>query len=70
MVKPDAEIYRHVIAKLACDPSEILFLDDNTINIDAAEAVGLDAHKVVGVAPALALLEQRGLMQSSPETHR
>ena len=65
LVKPDAEIFHHVVAELACDPAEILFLDDNTLNVDAARAVGLDAHKTVGVAPALAILRGRGLIGSS-----
>ena len=62
MVKPDAEIFWHVVAELACDAGDILFLDDNAMNVEAAQAVGLDAHKVVGVAPARALLHQRGLL--------
>ena len=65
LVKPDAEIFEHVVEELACRPAEILFFDDNTLNVDAARSVGLDAHKVEGVAPTRALLHERGLLHAS-----
>ncbi len=62
LVKPDAEIFEHVVAELSCEPHEILFFDDNTLNVEAARTVGLDAHRVRGVAPARRILLERGLM--------
>jgi FMN phosphatase YigB (HAD superfamily) len=70
LVKPDAEIFEHVVEQLACQAGEILFFDDNALNVDAARSVGLDAHKVEGVAPTQALLRERGLLQSSRTPRR
>lgn len=63
MVKPDAEIYRHVVESLACAPSEILFLDDNQINVDGARAVGLTAVRAVGVEEARSVLAAHRLLE-------
>ena len=70
LVKPDAEIFEHVVEELSCQAAEILFFDDNALNVDAARSVGLDAHKVEGVAPTQALLRERGLLQSSRKPRR
>ncbi len=53
LVKPDLAIFHHVVERLACDPARILFLDDNTLNVDAARAVGISAYRVVGLTGAL-----------------
>jgi glucose-1-phosphatase len=63
LIKPDAEVFTHVVEKLACAPGEILFLDDNMLNVEGARSVGLDAHRVEGVTQARALLELRGLLR-------
>jgi putative hydrolase of the HAD superfamily len=65
LVKPDREIFDHVVAALGCRSSEILFLDDNLLNVQGAEVAGLDAHRVRGVEDSRALLERRGLSDSS-----
>jgi HAD superfamily hydrolase (TIGR01509 family) len=70
LVKPDADIFEHVVQELACAPGEILFFDDNALNVDAARGIGLDAHKVVGVAPTRALLHERGLLSARPARPR
>ena len=61
LVKPDREAFEHVVAELDCPAGEILFLDDNQINVDGASAVGLDAHRVSGVEQARHVLAARGL---------
>lgn len=43
IAKPDPAIYRHVLAKLGTRPEETLFLDDKTVNIEAARALGIHA---------------------------
>lgn len=48
MVKPDPDIYRHVVDALDCDAADILFFDDSTINVVAARDAGLDAHRTDG----------------------
>lgn len=48
MVKPDREAFEHVVARLGVLPEQVLFLDDNQINVDGARAAGLLAEKAVG----------------------
>ena len=62
MVKPDREIYDHLVTALGLPPERIVFLDDNQLNVDGARAAGLDAHRTVGVAQARAVLGERGLL--------
>lgn len=61
-LKPDAEAFQHVVESLAVEPHEVLFLDDNQINVDGARAIGMDAHVVKGPDQARALLRGRGLL--------
>ena len=48
LVKPDAEIYRHAIDALGVPAGEIAFFDDDPGNVDAARALGMQVHHVVG----------------------
>jgi putative hydrolase of the HAD superfamily len=43
MAKPDPAIYRHVLSQLGTQPEETLFLDDRQVNIEAAQALGMQA---------------------------
>ncbi|APX31397.1 haloacid dehalogenase [Brachybacterium sp. P6-10-X1] len=51
VVKPDAEIYEILLGALAHEtggvsiPSAVLFFDDREDNVDAARALGIDAHR-------------------------
>jgi HAD superfamily hydrolase (TIGR01509 family) len=62
MVKPDAEIFAHVVADLACPPAQILYFDDNELNVDAAIACGLDAALVRHPGDCRAALVERGIL--------
>jgi len=62
MVKPDREIFERVVADLEVEPEQVLFLDDNRINVDAAQAAGLQAQRVVGVSEARQALVAAGLL--------
>jgi putative hydrolase of the HAD superfamily len=62
MVKPDPEIYEHVVEAFDVSPERVLFLDDNTLNVDQARAVGLQAHRVVGVSQAREVLRAAGIV--------
>lgn len=42
IVKPDAEIYEYMLVKLKLPASEVLFVDDRQVNVDGAEACGID----------------------------
>lgn len=61
MVKPDAESYQHVISELAVDASQILFFDDNLINVEAARREGMQAQHVVGVEALAEALNELGI---------
>lgn len=47
-VKPDLAAYEHVISELGVPASNMLFFDDNEINVQAARHVGMNAQRVVG----------------------
>jgi putative hydrolase of the HAD superfamily len=42
-LKPDAKIYEHTLSALNLHPSNALFIDDRTVNVDAAKALGLES---------------------------
>jgi HAD superfamily hydrolase (TIGR01509 family) len=63
LIKPDREMFAHVIEAVGCPAQNILFLDDNVINVDGARALGIDAQCVVGVDPARTVLAERGLLR-------
>jgi len=44
LVKPNADIYEHVIAELGITPDELLFVDNKSENVEGARAVGGDGH--------------------------
>lgn len=61
LVKPDVNSYEYVINALGVDASSILFFDDNLINVEAAQTVGMQAEHVVGIDALTAALKQRGV---------
>jgi putative hydrolase of the HAD superfamily len=63
LVKPDREIFEHVVAGLGCAPDEVLFLDDNQLNVDGARSVGLNAHRVTGVDGSRGVLAKHGVLR-------
>lgn len=44
MVKPNADIYEHVIAELGIEPSQFVFVDNREDNVEGARSVGGQAH--------------------------
>ena len=61
-VKPDREIYERVIERLPVPPANVLFLDDNPLNVEGALAAGLRAEQAEGVGAARAVLERYALL--------
>ena len=61
MLKPDVETYRHVIDKLGTRPGDILFLDDNQINVDGARSAGMHAVLARGIEGVNLQLDRLGL---------
>ena len=62
LVKPDREIFDFVSQAMGREPSSILFLDDNLINVEGAREAGWDAERVTGVKESRAILKGRGLL--------
>ena len=62
MVKPHTEIYHAMIEHLDVAPENILFLDDNQINVDAARTAGLHAELARGIGEARTVLKNYGLI--------
>jgi glucose-1-phosphatase len=62
-IKPDAEAFEHVVESLSCRPEHVLFLDDNTLNVDAAERFGMQAVRVQGIDETKRALVERGIIK-------
>ena len=62
LIKPDAEVFDHVASALGLAPADILFLDDNALNVDAAIAAGFDARLTKGVDQARSVLVDAGVV--------
>ncbi len=45
LFKPDPDAFLQVIEHFGCRPADIRFLDDVQANVDAARALGIDAHR-------------------------
>ena len=48
LLKPDPDSFLQVIANYACRPEDILFYDDNPLNVAAAANVGMDSVRIQG----------------------
>lgn len=62
LIKPDPDVFEHVCSSLALAPNQVLFLDDNVLNVDAARTVGLHAERVQGVDQARSVLHEHELI--------
>jgi len=62
-IKPDAEAFEHVVDTLGCSPEQVLFLDDNTLNVDAAKRFGMQAVRVQGIHETKRALIERGIIE-------
>jgi HAD superfamily hydrolase (TIGR01509 family) len=61
-IKPDAEAFEHVLERLSCRASQVLFLDDNALNVEAARSIGMRSQLVRGVHEAQRSLQQAGII--------
>ena len=66
MAKPDSAIFHHVLKQLGTQPEETLFIDDKTINVEAAEAIGMRGLVFTTPAQLRADLIAQGLDASLP----
>lgn len=60
--KPDPAAYRHALATLGCAPAQCVFVDDRQQNVEAADALGLDALLHVDALSTRRALARRGLL--------
>ena len=61
LVKPEAGIYRRLLALLAVEPAHCVFLDDNAGNAAAARAVGIQGFHCRSDEDAARAAESLGL---------
>lgn len=64
-IKPDADAFYHVLDSLDCSSREVLFLDDNLLNINAARDIGMHAVLVRGAIEARRALRNAGLIDDA-----
>ena len=62
-LKPARTAFEHVLADLGCHSSCVVFLDDNQLNVDAAQTVGIQAYRTVGIAEVQTALRSLGLLK-------
>jgi putative hydrolase of the HAD superfamily len=62
LVKPDQEIFDHVIRDLGVPPGRIAFFDDTAINVVAARYVGMRAYEVDGIVELESQLQMLGVL--------
>lgn len=60
LIKPDPAIYQHTLRGLGVNASEVLFLDDREVNIQAARKLGIHAIRVQSMPQLRAELESAG----------
>jgi glucose-1-phosphatase len=62
-IKPDSAAFEDVVATLRCSPQQVLFLDDNRLNVEAAMSIGMHAARVVGPIEAQRVLVEFGIIE-------
>jgi HAD superfamily hydrolase (TIGR01509 family) len=59
LVKPNPEIYQHVLNELNILPNDLLFFDDNESNILAAQKLGIDAVHIIDPSKSISQINQK-----------
>ena len=67
LVKPDREAFEHCVEALDRSARNVLFLDDQPLNVAGARAAGLLAERVSGPSACRAVLERYGVLSSTHE---
>ena len=63
LVKPDLAVYEYVVKALSVAPDQILFIDDNAINVTTARKVGMQAEQAKGIECAKEILLTYGVLK-------
>jgi HAD superfamily hydrolase (TIGR01509 family) len=69
-IKPDLDAFEHVVNSLGCTPDQVLFLDDNLLNVEAAQNYGMRAIRVRGAVEAQHALTDLGIIDGSASVSR
>lgn len=64
LVKPDARAFQHVLDETGCAAGAVLFIDDNPLNVDAAERLGMRARLCPEIRALGDLLRDEGVIGS------
>lgn len=64
-IKPDAEAFEQVVDSFGCRPTQVLFLDDNLLNVEAAQKMGMHAIRVRGPTEAQRVLTDFGIIDGN-----
>ncbi|HEV3122405.1 MAG TPA: HAD family hydrolase [Isosphaeraceae bacterium] len=59
--KPDEGIYLNALGIAGCHKDRAVFIDDRSLNVEPAEALGLTAVQFSGVEPLRAFLKEHGV---------
>jgi HAD superfamily hydrolase (TIGR01509 family) len=62
-IKPDTEAFQHAVDALGCSPNQVLFLDDNLLNVEAAQRFGMHSVRVRGSTEAEGVLIDLGIIE-------
>jgi 2-haloacid dehalogenase len=62
LLKPDPAIYYLALDRFRLRPTDVLFIDDRIINVEAAEAVGMRAHLFTTAEDLRERLKAEGLL--------
>jgi HAD superfamily hydrolase (TIGR01509 family) len=65
LIKPDDDAFLHVTETLGCAPSEVLFLDDNLLNVETARRLGMTAAVVRGPHEVARVLVCAGIIEAT-----
>jgi HAD superfamily hydrolase (TIGR01509 family) len=63
-IKPDDDAFEHVVTTIDVAPPDVLFVDDNAINVAAARRFGFEAYRCAGPHEVRARLSAAGLLIS------
>jgi len=63
-IKPDREAFEHVLESLGTQPAQVLFFDDNALNIEAAQSLGMHAVRVRGLIETRQALIDMGILDA------
>jgi glucose-1-phosphatase len=62
-IKPDREAFEHVTEVLRCRAQEVLFLDDNLLNVETARSMGMQGVVVRGIQEVEQALVTAGVLR-------